>query len=120
VAAGITKRAVTSSAPTADSAAVLARAIKPSRTISRGGDPAPMLRATSGSKPAASQRGPSSRVAARVAPAAIAARVTSRESIRRRLPNSRFSICEPERKTSLARSTPAARQPTRTRAVRLS
>ena len=79
-----------------------------------------MARAPSGSNPVASHRGPSTKVAARISAEAIPATTRSLLSITRRLPKRRVSMLAADRKTSLARITPTARQPARTIAVRLS
>ena len=121
VAAGTTKRALTRSAPTTLSAAVVARAIRPSRVASKMRScPGPTAAAPAESKPWASQRWPIRPVAARVATAAAAARAMSPPSTRSKLPNSSVSTLAPEPKTSLARITPEARQATRTSATTLS
>ena len=56
--AGTTKRAATSRAPTTESAAVVASAIRPSRTASRSAAERPVEPGASASKPRCSQRCP--------------------------------------------------------------
>ena len=117
--AGTTNRAATSSAPTTERVAVVASAIRPSSaaSCSRRSQRAAGARDRS---PWASQRRPSRPWRAASPAAAPTARAMSEPSIRSRLPKSRVSTLAPEPKTSLARITPPARQPTRTSATTLS
>ena len=112
VAAGTTRIAVASSAPTAASAATAASAISAIRSES--------LLPLRSVKPAANQRGPKIAVATAAASAATAARISSGVPIASRLPNSSRSTLPCEPKTSLARITPSASAPARTSAVALS
>ena len=120
VAAGTTNSAVASSAPIAVRDATTANAISTSSSASGHCERSPIARAAAGSKPRASQRGPSAKVAAMAAALAAPASTRSRVPVSSRLPKSRESTFPPDSKTSLARTTPPASAATSTSAVRLS
>ena len=117
VTAGTRKSAVTRRAPTTVSAAVTARATRPSSTASKSRGLGPGESTRVGSKPMRSQCWPIRRLAMSVAAAAQPASTRSPPLTKSRLPNSSVSMFEPDSNTSLARITPPARQPTRTSAT---
>ena len=102
VAAGTTNSEVASSAPMAVSDATTANATSTSSAASGSCERRPMARAAAGSKPRASQRGPSVSVAAIAAALAAPASTRSRVPVSSRLPKSSESTLPPEWKTSLA------------------
>ena len=118
VAAGTTKIAVTSRAPTAGSAATAAAATSPSR--SRSARPGRQARARArrpGRSRRPTTRGPAGRGARRPARRPRRRRRGPRRSRPSRVPKSRRSTAEPDSNTSLARITPRASAATSSSAV---
>ena len=117
VAAGTTSNAITSSAPIAFNAAMTTAATVKRSAASNQLEPDPTSEAVCSSKPLASQCRAKSTEATIARTAVPAAKARSSIPIESREPNRRESTFAPDSKTSLAKITPVARNPTRARAV---